>query len=182
MTRFAPVPVGLLVCLSGWMTAQAQTQPTSKVIEAIEFRRLHRLPQWTIRAKIESQVGDVYSEEALRRDLKTLWKTRYFTDIQVKTEPGAQGGAIIRFEMTERQRQPAANLIEGIEFGGLSGVTQDAMKTTISSKVGDICDELALRRDLNALWNTNRFDDVQVKTEAGPHGGTILRFVVIERQ
>jgi outer membrane protein assembly factor BamA len=84
--------------------------------------------------------------------------------------------------MTERQRQPAANLIEGIEFGGLSGVTQDAMKTTISSKVGDICDELALRRDLNALWNTNRFDDVQVKTEAGPHGGTILRFVVIERQ
>jgi hypothetical protein len=51
-----------------------------------------------------------------------------------------------------------------------------------SSNVGDICDELALRRDLNALWNTNRFDDVWVKTEAGPHGGTILRFVVIERQ
>ena len=76
---------------------------------------------------MESQVGNVYSEEGLRRDLKTLSKTFYFTDIQVKTEPGAQGGAIIRFEMTERQRQPAANLIEGIEFGGLSGVTQDAM-------------------------------------------------------
>jgi hypothetical protein len=29
--------------------------------------------------------------------------------------------------MTEPRRQPAANLIEGIEFGGLSGVTQDAM-------------------------------------------------------
>jgi outer membrane protein assembly factor BamA len=164
------------------MTAQAQTQPTSKVIEAIEFRGLHRLPTWTMRTKMESQVGDVYSEDALRRDLKTLWETCYFTDIQVKSEPGAQGGAIIRFEMTERQRQPAANSIEGIELGGLSGVTQDAMKTTISSKVGDICDELALRRDLNALWNTNRFDDVWVKTEAGPYGGTILRFVVIERQ
>jgi outer membrane protein assembly factor BamA len=170
------------------MTAQAQyaaNPPASKVIEEIEFRGLH-VPVDTMRATIVSKVGDVYNEEALRRDFMALWKTGRFTDIQLKTEPGAHGGLVVRFEVTEYQQQPlpalASNVIEGIEFRGLSGVTQDAIKTTILSKVGDIYDEAALRRDVTALRKTERFDDVQVKTETGPRGGTVMRFVVIERR
>jgi outer membrane protein assembly factor BamA len=84
--------------------------------------------------------------------------------------------------MTERPLPPlASNVIERIEIRGLSSVTQDAVKADILSKVGDTYDEAALRRDATALWKTERFDDVQVKTETGPRGGTVIRFVVIER-
>jgi len=77
---------------------------------------------------------------------------------------------------------PAPKAIESIEFRGLSAVTQDAMKTTIGSKAGDIFNEASMRRDLTALWKTNRFEDVQVKTETGARGGIVVRFIVTERK
>jgi outer membrane protein insertion porin family len=175
----------MLACLCGWVMAQAQNAanpPASKVIEEIEFRGVRRVPLDILRATIAGKAGDVYSEEAMRRDFTALWKTGFFTDIQLKTDPGAHGGVIVRFEMTERPLPPlASNAIERIEFRGLSGVTQDAVKAAILSKVGDIYDEAALRRDATALWKTERFDDVQVKTETGPRGGIVVRFVVTER-
>ena len=38
-----------------------------------------------------------------------------------------------------------------------------------------------MRRNFNALWNTGRFDDIRLNTEAGTRGGIIVRFVVTER-
>jgi hypothetical protein len=74
-----------------------------------------------------------------------------------------------------------SNVIEGIEFTGMRSVSQDTLRATIISKAGDVYDEDALRRDFTALWNTGRFEDVQVKTETGPRGGVMVRFIVTER-
>jgi outer membrane protein insertion porin family len=48
------------------------------------------------------------------------------------------------------------------------------------SKAGDVYDEATVRRDFTTLWNTGRFDDIQLKTETGERGGVIVRFVVTE--
>lgn len=183
MILHKPMRLSMLVCLCGLTAAQAQnaaSPPGSKVIEGIEFRGLH-VSLDTVKATIVSKVGDVYNQAALRRDFTALWKSNRFDNIQLKTEAGAHSGVIVRFEVIERQEQLASNVIEGIEFHGLGGVTQDAAKATIVSKVGDVYNQEALHRDVTALWKTNRFDDVQVKTETGPRGGMIVRFVVIER-
>jgi hypothetical protein len=76
--------------------------PGSKVIEAIEFRGASHVSPETLRATVISKPGDVYDEEALRRDFSALWKTNRFSDVQLKTEPGARGGVIVRFVLTER--------------------------------------------------------------------------------
>src|SRR5580658_4911407 len=78
------------------------------------------------------------------------------------------------------QNPPPAKIVEGIELRGTSGVPEDVLKAAILSKVGAVYDEQALRRDVTALWNTNRFDDVQVSTEPGAHGGVIVRFVMAQ--
>ncbi|MGA3237173.1 MAG: POTRA domain-containing protein [Bryobacteraceae bacterium] len=81
------------------------TQPTltaSKVIEAVEFRGASHVSPETLKATVLSKPGDVYDEEALRRDFSALWKTNRFSDVQLKTEPGARGGVIVRFVLTER--------------------------------------------------------------------------------
>jgi outer membrane protein insertion porin family len=77
------------------------------------------------------------------------------------------------------QAQPKP--IEGIELQGLSSVSQDTVKALISGKAGDTYDEEALRRDVAALWKTGRFDDIQLRTEPGTHGGVLVRFVLTER-
>ena len=74
-----------------------------------------------------------------------------------------------------------SNVIEGIQFRGARRVPQDTLRAMIFSKVGDVYNEDALRRDFMALWNTNRFDDIRLETEKGDRGGIVVRFVVTER-
>jgi len=85
------------------------------------------------------------------------------------------------YNIVSMQPAEASKVIEEIEFRGMSRVSADTLRSTILSKAGDVYDEEALRRDFMALWKSNRFSDVQMKTDPGPRGGIIVRFVVIER-
>ena len=79
-----------------------------------------------------------------------------------------------------RAARLAPNVIEAIEIRGARRIPADILKTMTLGKVGDVFDEAALRRDFNTLWNTGRFDDIEVKQETGERG-VIVRFVVTER-
>jgi outer membrane protein assembly factor BamA len=83
----------------------------------------------------------------------------------------------------QSQHQPRlpSNVIEAIEFHGVQHVSQDALRATIHSKVGDVYDEEVVHRDVGALWNTNRFVDIEVRKETGNRGGILLRFELKER-
>jgi outer membrane protein insertion porin family len=78
-------------------------------------------------------------------------------------------------------RPLAANVIENIEFRGLSHVPVDTVKTLVHSKAGDVYSDEALRKDFASLWNTGRFDDIRLKSEKGERGGLIVSFTVTER-
>jgi outer membrane protein insertion porin family len=72
-------------------------------------------------------------------------------------------------------------IIAGVEFRGARRVPQDTLKAQIYTKKGDVFNEEMLRRDFMALWNTGRFDDIRLETEADPEG-ILIRFVVTERR
>jgi outer membrane protein insertion porin family len=76
---------------------------------------------------------------------------------------------------------PNGQVVEAFEFRGAKRVPQDTLKALIISKPGDIYNEETLRRDFMILWNTSRFDDIRLETEAG-RTGLIVRFVVTERR
>src|SRR3989304_8081713 len=75
--------------------------PSRDTIESIQFRGNRRVPVATMRARIFSQPGDPYDENALRRDFMALYNTGLFDDIVLSVEPGEQG-KIITFEVRER--------------------------------------------------------------------------------
>src|ERR1700722_16691168 len=112
------------VCLFGLMMASAQNPPASKAIEKIEFRGLSRVSEDSVRAAIHARAGDVYDEQAIRRDFKALWDTGRFNDVQVKQETSERGGIIVRFIVTER-----AASIKEIKLSGLSRVPEDTART-----------------------------------------------------
>jgi outer membrane protein insertion porin family len=87
-----------------------------QIIDVIEFRGSRRVPQDTLRALIYSKRGDLYNEEALRRDFMALWNTGRFDDIRLETEPG-RDGVIVRFVLTERR------VVRSIMYEGMKSVT-----------------------------------------------------------
>jgi len=74
-----------------------------------------------------------------------------------------------------------SDVVEAIEFRGARRVPADTLRAMIFTRKGDRVDPDTLRRDFMALWNTGRFDDITIESEPGEHG-TIIRFVLVERQ
>lgn len=94
-------------------------------------------------------------------------------------------------EQTPPPQAPAAQqqsgqqqfVIERIEFIGNRRVRTDTLKARIFSREGDPYNEETLRRDFQALWNTQFFEDVKLSVEDSPKrpNGKIIIFTVKER-
>ena len=69
--------------------------------------------------------------------------------------------------------------VEDIVFQGLRRISQDLARTVIMTRKGDKYDKEALERDLVALWNTKRFNDITVIPTRGKIGW-IVTFTVVE--
>jgi outer membrane protein insertion porin family len=67
------------------------------------------------------------------------------------------------------QQQPGA-VIDRILFIGNRRVRTDTLKARIFSREGDPYNEETLRRDFQALWNTQFFEDVKLRVEDSPEG------------
>ena len=72
--------------------------------------------------------------------------------------------------------------IERIDFTGNRRIRTDTLKARIFTRDGDPYNEETLRRDFQALWNTQFFEDVKLSVEEGDKpGGKIIIFEVKER-
>jgi outer membrane protein insertion porin family len=73
--------------------------------------------------------------------------------------------------------------IERIDWEGLRRIRRDTVKARIFTRESDPYNEDALRRDFQALWNTQFFEDVKLRVEDSPDkpGGKIITFTVVER-
>src|SRR6266446_4304943 len=59
-------------------------------------------------------------------------------------------------------------VIDRIEFTGNRRIRTDTLKARIFSRDGDPYNEETLRRDFQALWNTQFFEDVKLRVEDSP--------------
>ncbi len=76
--------------------------------------------------------------------------------------------------------RPPTDTVESINFRGARRVPQDTLRAMIFTKRGDMYDAESLHRDLITLWNTGRFDNIEIEREPGKTGW-IVTFVVTER-
>src|ERR1035438_9496176 len=81
---------------------------------------------------------------------------------QVPSEPAAAPGA--------RQDQPPPAIVDRIIFLGNRRIRSDTLKARIFSRESDPYNEETLRRDFQALWNTQFFEDVKLRVEDSPDG------------
>ena len=79
--------------------------------------------------------------------------------------------------------QTGGVVIEDIRFEGNRRIRQDTLQARIFSRKGDPYNEETLRRDFQALWNTQFFEDVKLRVEDSPDkpNAKIIIFEVKER-
>jgi outer membrane protein insertion porin family len=77
--------------------------------------------------------------------------------------------------------QPA--LVQRVEFVGNRRIRTETLKAKIFTREGDAYSEDTLRRDFQALWNTQFFEDIRLEVEDSPDhpNAKIIAFYVKER-
>jgi outer membrane protein insertion porin family len=90
----------------------------ANIIEAIDFRGQHRVPQDTLRALIYSKKGDVYDPDTIHRDFTALWNTGRFDDLRVEKSTGPHGGVVLTFIVTERR------VVHTIDYTGNKSISK----------------------------------------------------------
>ena len=82
-----------------------------------------------------------------------------------------------------RLRSSNQEIITRIIFEGNRRIQSDTLRSRIFSRAGDPYNEETARRDFQALWNTQYFEDIRLEVEDDPKvpNGKILVFKVQER-
>jgi len=81
------------------------------------------------------------------------------------------------------QQNEGQPFVERIDFEGNRRIRRDTLQARIFTRPGDPYNEETLRRDFQALWNTQFFEDVKLEVQDSPDkpNGKIVTFIVKER-
>ena len=105
--------------------AQAQT-PTAKVA-SIDIRGNKKIELPAIQGRLTLKPGDPYTPENMRGQIKILYETGYFEDVQVETE-SVPDGIALTFIVLEKP------FITEIVFDGNEELSDDKLKEKITIK------------------------------------------------
>ena len=94
---------------------------------AIEIRGNKRIELPAITGRLTLKPGDPYTPENVRGQIKILYETGFFEEVQVETEPGA-GGVALAFLVREKP------FITEIVFDGNTALSDDKLKEKITIK------------------------------------------------
>jgi outer membrane protein insertion porin family len=108
-----------LPSLSPVPTAPAGQQPAvnPNVIIGIECHNNHRVPCATIKTRIFTKPGDVFSPVQIHRDYMSLWNSGFFDNVTISRED-TPNGIILHINVEEKP------LIRDLKYKGIKSITE----------------------------------------------------------
>ncbi len=162
------------------LPATEAEQARGLTIVAIQFLGLRRMVRDDQLARMQERPGQPFSPEALTRDVRELWNTGFFDDIEVDLER-TDKGVILRFQVRERPS------IKSIDFEGNSEIENDKLTEAIDLKVGAVISYPALRKatqKIRDMYAEKGYFLAEATFEVVPQrdGEVIVRFSIKEHE
>jgi len=123
------------------LRAVAQDQP---LVTQIDVVGAHKVDEATVRFKLKSRVGDRYSPDVVREDLKALYSLGFFEDIVVRADI-FEGGLRLSFVLYEKPS------IESIKFVGNKKLSTDKVKAKVDLVEGGVIPPGALAKNVEKI-------------------------------
>jgi outer membrane protein insertion porin family len=158
-------------------------QSNRQMIERIDIRGNRRIPEDTIRFYIQSRPGEVFDPNRIELDLRALYKSNFFENIEV-TEREGDTGVIVTFTVKEKP------LIREIKYEGNKSFTEsNILEQFKNRKVGLTVDSQydpskirAAERALKDLMDQNGkpLGTVRAEVENIPPSAVRVTFIMDE--
>lgn len=137
----------------------------------IAFVGNQRLPSDVLLAAIRSRVGDLFSEEAISRDLEGLRRLPEIELVNVDLMEVGEGKEVF-FIIKEKKAEekvpalaPPEERIKKIIITGNRVIDAAAIRAVLKSKMGEVFSRDRVVEDIKAIYKLGYFDDVQVEFE-----------------
>ena len=118
------------ISVGDWLCAQ----DAIPLVNSIAIRGHKRIELQAIEGRLTLKVNDRFTADALRDQVKILYGTGYFEDVQVETDPGP-GGVAVTFVVREKP------FITEIVFDGNEELSDDKLKEKITIKSQTFLDQ-----------------------------------------
>ncbi len=103
------------------------------IIHLIDVAGNKRIQASSIRSKISTREGDVFRPEAIREDIKSIYRLGYFDDVRVESE-GFEGGMKVTFIVREKP------VIVEISYDGNKALTKEKIDEKVVLKTQSFLD------------------------------------------
>jgi outer membrane protein insertion porin family len=119
-------------------------EPPRIIIKEVAVRGNRKIEEATIRYKMKTRVGDAFSVETLREDVKTLYGTGYFDQVEVEAE-GFEGGLRLTVSVKEKP------YIKEIEIQGNKALETKKIMEKVDLPLGSIANPLILSQNAEKI-------------------------------
>ena len=138
--KFAGLIVALVICTALSCTGQV----VNEII--IESTTGQEISEDMVRANIILKKGEQFTPRKLSEDIKRLYKTGYFEDVEARRAVLPDGDLNVIFRITPKPR--VANII----FQGNSRLSTRKLRRVLEQKKGEYLNEQLLGKDVRALY------------------------------
>lgn len=130
-------------------------------------------------SNMRTTVGKVYSANSVEEDVRNLYATGFFTNLQIKDEPLGDG---VKVDVIVQPKP----LLKEIVIKGSSQIKQSKFKKEIKSKIGEPLSEQQLSEDadkIRDIYLNKGFNQVEVSYKVDTNeefGRTVVTFIINE--
>jgi outer membrane protein insertion porin family len=157
-----------------------RAESQGQTIERIDISDNRRVSQEDILLYIRERPGQPFKVETLAGDVRALWDSGLFRDVQVDLQQGSNG-VKLRFKVDERPN------VKAIEFEGNDEIDSDKLTEIIEIKVNTIYSAPAVRRSVKKIKDAYAekgyfLADVEATEEPQRDNEVIVKFKIVEHQ
>ncbi|MEK7871445.1 MAG: outer membrane protein assembly factor BamA [Nitrospirota bacterium] len=145
MRKKAALFICLILCLLHFLTVGYISAAEKEArIKSIEIKGNRRIETDTIKTRIKTREGDLFSLAAAREDLKTIFQMGYFNDVSIDSED-VEGGINLIFVVKEKP------VITEVVFQGNKEIEADKLKEKVNIKVESFIDNQQIKENINKI-------------------------------
>ncbi|MBI5745641.1 MAG: outer membrane protein assembly factor BamA [Nitrospirae bacterium] len=145
MRKKAALFICLIICLLLFLALRYVSAAEKETrIKSIEIKGNRRIETDTIKTRIKTREGDLFSLAAAREDLKTIFQMGYFDDVSIDSED-TEGGINLIFAVKEKP------VITEVVFQGNKEVEADKLKEKVNIKVESFIDNQQIKENINKI-------------------------------
>lgn len=148
-------------------------------VTAIEFEGLRRVDPEAVRVLLSSRTGRALSPRAVSEDIRAVFGTGYFEDVEVYQSEGARGGLTLTFVVREKPS------IRRVDITGNDGVSSEDVKNVVDLRPFTIYDPVKVKKNVQKITELYvgkgyYLAEVSSKVDTLPSGEVVVTFVISE--